>query len=109
MAKDNKKTPSRPPRWEEKNKSLHLSSSKGKGNINKHEFNKLRTMNTAILLFILIVIAIAIFSFGLIIGSRSMCKRLADATAKAIAKSSLSVEQQIELLEKIKEYAKKYE
>ena len=66
-------------------------------------------MNTAILLFILIVIAIAIFSFGLIIGSRSMCKRLADATAKAITESPLSVEQQIELLEKIKEYAKKYE
>ena len=63
-------------------------------------------MNTAILLFILIVIAIAIFSFGLIIGSRSMCERLVNATAKAIAKSSLSVEQQIELLEKIKEYAK---
>ena len=64
-------------------------------------------MNTAILLFILIVIAIAIFSFGLIIGSRSMCERLAGATARAIAESSLSVEQQIELLEKIKEYAKK--
>ena len=63
-------------------------------------------MNTAILLFILIVIAIAIFSFGLIIGSRSMCERLAGATARAIAESSLSVEQQIELLEKIKEYAK---
>ena len=66
-------------------------------------------MNTAILLFILIVIAIAIFSFGLIIGSRSMCERLAGATARAIAESPLSVEQEIELLEKIKEYAKKYE
>ena len=66
-------------------------------------------MNTAILVFILIVIAIAIFFFGLILGSWSMGKRLVDATAKAIAESPLTVEQQIELLEKIKEYAKKYE
>ena len=63
-------------------------------------------MSTAILVFILIVIAIAIFVFGLTVGSRSMCERLAGATARAIAESSLSVERQIELLEKIKEYAK---
>jgi Flp pilus assembly protein TadG len=64
-------------------------------------------MNTAILVFILIVIAIAIFVFGLIVGSRSMCERLVNATAKAIAKSPLSATQRMELLDKIKEYAMK--
>ena len=64
-------------------------------------------MSTAILVFILIVIAIATFVFGLIIGSRSMCERLVKATCSAIAESSLTETQKIELLEKIKEYAKK--
>ena len=64
-------------------------------------------MNTAILVFILIVIAIAIFYFGLLVGSWAMGKRLADATGKAILDSDLSGTQQMELLDKIKEYAKK--
>ena len=64
-------------------------------------------MNTAILVFILIVIAIAIFYFGLIVGGWSMGKRLADATGRAILESDLSGTQQMELLDKIKEYAKK--
>ena len=63
-------------------------------------------MNTAILVFILIVIAIAIFYFGLIVGGWSIGKRLADATGKAILESDLSGTQQMELLDKIKEYAK---
>ena len=63
-------------------------------------------MNTAILVFILIVIAIAIFYFGLIVGSWSMSKRLADAIGRAIIESDLSGTQQMELLDKIKEYAK---
>lgn len=63
-------------------------------------------MITAILVFILILIAIAIFFFGLIVGSRSIGKRLADATGRAIAESDLSSTQQMELLDKIKEYAK---
>ena len=64
-------------------------------------------MNTAILVFILIVIAIAIFYFGLIVGGWAMGKRLADATGRAITESDLTGIQQMELLDKIKEYAKK--
>ena len=64
-------------------------------------------MNTAILVFILIVIAIAIFYFGLIVGGWSMGKRIAEATVRAILESDLSGTQQMELLDKIKEYAKK--
>lgn len=63
-------------------------------------------MNTAILVFILIVIAIAIFYFGLMVGGWSMGKRLADATGRAILESDLSGDKQLELLEKVKEYAK---
>ena len=63
-------------------------------------------MITAILVFILILIAIAIFFFGLIVGSSSIGKRLADATGRALLESDLSSTQQIELLDKIKEYAK---
>ena len=63
-------------------------------------------MNTAILVFVLIVIAIAIFYFGLIVGGWSMGKRLADATGRAILESDLSGTQQMELLDKIKEYVK---
>ena len=63
-------------------------------------------MNTAILVFILIVIAIAIFYAVIALGAWSMCKSLADATGKAIMESSLTCEQQLELLDKIKEYAK---
>ena len=63
-------------------------------------------MNTAILVFILIVIAVAIFYFGLIVGGWAMGKRLADATGRAILESDLSGIQQMELLDKIKEYAK---
>ena len=63
-------------------------------------------MITAILVFILILIAIAIFFFGLIVGSSSIGKRLADATGRALLESDLSSTQQMELLDKIKEYAK---
>ena len=63
-------------------------------------------MSTAILLFILIVIAIAIFYFGLTVGGWAIGKRLADAIGRAIAESDLSGTQQMELLDKIKEYAK---
>lgn len=64
-------------------------------------------MNTAILVFILIVIAIAIFYFGLLVGSWAMGKRLVDATDRAILESDLTGTQQMELLDNIKEYAKK--
>jgi Flp pilus assembly protein TadG len=64
-------------------------------------------MSTAILVFILIVIAIAIFVFGLIVGNWSMGKRVAAAISRAIAESPLSATQRMELLDKIKEYAKK--
>ena len=63
-------------------------------------------MNTAILVFILIVIAIAIFYFGLIVGGWSMGKRLTDAIGRALIESDLSSTQKMELLDKIKEYAK---
>lgn len=63
-------------------------------------------MSTAILVFILIVIAIAIFYAGIALGAWKMGKRLADATGKAIIESSLTCDQQLEMLDKIKEYAK---
>ena len=63
-------------------------------------------MNTAILVFILIVIAIAIFNAGIALGAWSVGKRLTDATCKAIRESSLTCGQRIELLDKIKEYVK---
>ena len=63
-------------------------------------------MNTAILVFILIVIAIAIFYFGHVVGSWAACKRLADAIGRAFLESDLTGAQKMELLDKIKEYAK---
>ena len=63
-------------------------------------------MSTAILVFILIVIAIAIFYAGLFLGAWTSARRLADATGKAIMESNLTCDQQLELLDKIKEYAK---
>lgn len=63
-------------------------------------------MITAILVFILILIAIAIFYFGLMVGSWSIGKQLADAIGRALIESDLSSTKQMELLDKIKEYAK---
>ena len=59
-------------------------------------------MNTAILVFILIVIAIAIFYAGLFLGAWTSARRLADATGKAIMESSLTCDQQLELLDNLK-------
>ena len=64
-------------------------------------------MNTAILVFILIVIAIAIFYAGLFLGACTSARRLADATGKAILDSDLTLDQQSDLLDKIKEYSSK--
>ena len=63
-------------------------------------------MSTAILVFILIVIAIAIFYLGLFLGAWTSARRLADATGKAIMDSDLTLDQQSDLLDKIKEYSK---
>ena len=63
-------------------------------------------MSTAILVFILIVIVIAVFFFGLIVGFWAMSKRLTDATGRAILESDLTKIQKIALFDKIKEYAK---
>ncbi len=63
-------------------------------------------MNTAILVFLLIVIAIAIFYFGIAVGGWAVGKRVTDAIGRAILESDLTVNQQMELLDKIKEYAK---
>ena len=64
-------------------------------------------MNTAILVFILIVIAIAIFYAGLFLGAWTSVRRLADATGKAIFDSDLTFDQKSDLLDKIKEYSNK--
>ena len=63
-------------------------------------------MSTAILVFILIVIAIAIFYLGLFLGAWTSARRLSDATGKAIVDSDLTLDQQSDLLDKIKEYSK---
>ena len=57
-------------------------------------------------IFILIVIAIAIFYLGLFLGAWTSARRLADATGKAIVDSDLTLDQQSDLLDKIKEYSK---
>lgn len=64
-------------------------------------------MKTAILVFILIVIAVAIFYFGIIVGGWAIGKRLADATAKALDESDLTSEQKYNLLDAIQKEAKK--
>ena len=64
-------------------------------------------MKTAILVFILIVIAVAIFYFGIIVGGWAIGKRLADATGRALDESDLTSEQKLHLLNTIQSDAKK--
>lgn len=64
-------------------------------------------MKTAILVFILIVIAIAIYCFGFIIGGLVTGKRLAGTIEKALEDSELTSEQKLDLLDKIQKEAKK--
>ena len=64
-------------------------------------------MKTAILVFILIVIAVAIFYFGIIVGSWAIGKQLADATGRALDASDLTSEQKLHLLNTIQSEAKK--
>jgi hypothetical protein len=64
-------------------------------------------MNTAILVFILIVIAVAIFYFGIIVGGWAIGKKLADATGRALDDSNLTCDQKIDILDKIQKEAKK--
>ena len=64
-------------------------------------------MKTAILVFILIVIAVAIFYFGIIVGGWAIGKRLADATEKALEESDLTCEQKLDILNRIQKEAKK--
>ena len=64
-------------------------------------------MNTAILVFILIVIAVAIFYLGIIVGGWAIGKRLADATGRALDESDLTSEQKLHLLNTIQSEAKK--
>ncbi len=64
-------------------------------------------MKTAILVFILIVIAVAIFYLGIIVGGWAIGKRLADATGKALDESDLTSYQKIDILDKIQKEAKK--
>ena len=52
------------------------------------------------------VIAIAIFYAGLFLGAWKAARRLADATSNAIFDSDLTLDQQSDLLDKIKEYSK---
>ena len=47
-------------------------------------------MSTAILVFILIVIAIAIFYFGLFLGAWTSARRLADATAAKVVTTTVA-------------------
>ena len=61
-------------------------------------------MSTAISVFILIAIAIAIFFVGMFVGCCFMCKRLGEATGRAIYESDLTGTQRMQLLDKIKEY-----
>ena len=64
-------------------------------------------MKTAILVFILIVIAVAIFYFGIVIGGWAIARKLVDATSKALDESDLTSEQKYNILDKIQKEAKK--
>ena len=64
-------------------------------------------MKTAILVFILIVIAVAIFYFGIVIGGWAIARKLVDATSKALDESDLTSYQKIDILDKIQKEAKK--
>lgn len=64
-------------------------------------------MKTAILVFILIVIAVAIFYFGIVVGGWAIARKLADATGKALDASDLTCEQKLDILDKIQKEAKK--
>jgi hypothetical protein len=64
-------------------------------------------MKTAILVFILIVIAVAIFYLGVIVGGWAIGKRLADATEKALEASDLTCKQKLDILNNIQKEAKK--
>ena len=64
-------------------------------------------MKTAILVFILIVIAVAIFYLGIIVGGWAIARKLVDATSKALDESDLTSYQKLEILNKIEKEAKK--
>ena len=64
-------------------------------------------MKTAILVFILIVIAVAIFHFGIMVGAWASARKLVDATTKALDESDLTSLQKLELINKIEKEAKK--
>ena len=64
-------------------------------------------MKTAILVFILIVIAVGIFYFGMFVGGWAIGKKLADATGRALDDSDLTCDQKIDILDKIQKEAKK--
>lgn len=64
-------------------------------------------MSTAILLFILIVIDIAIFCLGVAIGGLATVRKLMDAMSKALDESDLTSEQKLHLLETMQSEAKK--
>jgi hypothetical protein len=64
-------------------------------------------MSTAILLFILIVIDIAIFCLGVAVGSWATGRKLMDAMSKALDESDLTSEQKIHLLETMQSETKK--
>lgn len=59
-------------------------------------------IKTAILVFVLIVIAVVIFYIGICLGYLIYAKRLYIALRRAFEKSSMNSEQKIELLDNLK-------
>ena len=64
-------------------------------------------MKTAILVFILIVIAVVIFYFGIVVGGWAIVRKLIDAMNKALDESDLTSDQKLHLLNTIQKEAKK--
>lgn len=64
-------------------------------------------MKTAILVFILIVIAVVIFYFGIVVGGWAIARKLIDAMSKALDESDLTSDQKLHLLNTIQKEAKK--
>ena len=64
-------------------------------------------MKTAILVFILIVIAVVIFYFGIVVGGWAIARKLIDAMIRALDESDLTSDQKLHLLNTIQKEAKK--
>lgn len=63
-------------------------------------------MTTAILVFVMIVITIAVFYFGIRVGAIAATKKILEYVDKALDESSLSLNEKVKFVEKLAEATK---